>query len=174
MPLAERKDKFMNQAEIGKFICSCRKEQSLTQIQLAEKLGITNRAVSKWETGRSLPDPSIMQSLCELLCINVQELLCAKKLGGEERQKQSEKTALMMLFANAELKRLRMCSAVLIFAGLTVGISLTSVMAQTVVEKAITLLLGGITWGYGLWLKVKVEKALKRMNSSEATPTQEL
>ena len=50
----------MDQERIGKFIASCRKEQNLTQANLAEKLGITDRAVSKWETGRSLPDASIM------------------------------------------------------------------------------------------------------------------
>ena len=50
----------MNQEEIGKFISSCRKDKGLTQMQLAEMLNITNRAVSKWETGKSCPDVSIM------------------------------------------------------------------------------------------------------------------
>lgn len=49
----------MNQIKIGKFIAECRKKQNLTQIQLAEKLNITDRAVSKWERGMSLPDISL-------------------------------------------------------------------------------------------------------------------
>ncbi len=65
----------MNQVEIGKFIAKCRKVKKLTQAQLAEKLNITDRAVSKWETGKSMPDSSIMLELCEILGITVNELL---------------------------------------------------------------------------------------------------
>ena len=56
----------MNQESIGKFIAACRKEKGLTQVQLSEKLNITNRAVSKWETGKSCPDASIMLELCDM------------------------------------------------------------------------------------------------------------
>ena len=65
----------MDQIKIGKFIASCRKEQGMTQAVLAEKLGISDRAISKWETGKSMPDSGIMLDLCELLKINVNELL---------------------------------------------------------------------------------------------------
>lgn len=54
----------MDQVKIGKFIAACRKKENLTQLQLAEKLGITDRAVSKWETGKCLPDSAIMLDLC--------------------------------------------------------------------------------------------------------------
>ena len=54
----------MNQEKIGKFISECRKNQKLTQEQLAEKLNITYKAVSKWETGKGMPDSSIMMDLC--------------------------------------------------------------------------------------------------------------
>ena len=65
----------MNQVEVGKFIAACRKEKQLTQAQLAELLNITDRAVSKWETGKSMLDSSIMLELCEILGITVNELL---------------------------------------------------------------------------------------------------
>lgn len=65
----------MNQEKIGKFIAKCRKENGYTQASLAEKLGITDRAVSKWENGKNMPDASIMLELCGLLRINVNELL---------------------------------------------------------------------------------------------------
>lgn len=80
----------MDQVKIGKFIAECRKNQGLTQMQLAEKFGITDRAVSKWETGKSMPDVSIMQDLCDVLHINVNELLSGEHLTMEEYQKQAE------------------------------------------------------------------------------------
>lgn len=65
----------MDQIKIGKFITKCRKEKGLTQMQLAEMLSITDRAVSKWETGKSLPDSAIMLELCSILGITVNDLL---------------------------------------------------------------------------------------------------
>lgn len=70
----------MNQTEIGTFIAKCRKEQNLTQAQLAEKLNITDRAISKWETGKSMPDSSIMLELCAILGISVNELLSGERI----------------------------------------------------------------------------------------------
>jgi len=65
----------MDQIKIGKFIAECRKKNNLTQMQLAEKLNITDRAISKWENGKGMPDSSIMLDLCNELKINVNELL---------------------------------------------------------------------------------------------------
>ena len=86
----------MDQIKIGKFITSCRKAQGMTQAGLAEKLGITDRAVSKWETGRSLPDSGIMLELCELLKINVNELLSGERIMAESYDKKAEKNLLAM------------------------------------------------------------------------------
>ena len=80
----------MDQIEIGKFIAKCRKEKKLTQTQLAEKLNITDRAVSKWETGKSMPDSSIMLELCEILGITVNELLSGKKVDMEIYEKKAD------------------------------------------------------------------------------------
>ncbi len=70
----------MNQIDTGKFIASCRKEKGLTQAQLAEKLNITDRAVSKWETGKCMPDSSIMLELCNILGVTVNELLSGERI----------------------------------------------------------------------------------------------
>lgn len=86
----------MDQVKIGKFIASCRKEQGMTQAALAEKLGITDRAVSKWETGKSLPDSGIMLELCELLNINVNELLSGEKIMLEAYDKKAEENLVTM------------------------------------------------------------------------------
>jgi Predicted transcription factor, homolog of eukaryotic MBF1 len=80
----------MNQEAIGKFISNCRKDKGLTQMQLAEKLNITNRAVSKWETGKSCPDVSIMLELCDILEITVNELLSGERISMENYQKKAE------------------------------------------------------------------------------------
>jgi len=69
----------MDQGKIGKFIAVCRREKGFTQEQLAAQLGITGKAVSKWETGRGLPDPSEYSSLCEILGITADELLAGEK-----------------------------------------------------------------------------------------------
>ncbi|MCR5546747.1 MAG: helix-turn-helix domain-containing protein [Lachnospiraceae bacterium] len=86
----------MDQIKIGKFIASCRKEQDITQAVLAERLGISDRAVSKWETGKSMPDSSIMLELCEILKINVNELLSGERIMSETYNKKSEENLLKM------------------------------------------------------------------------------
>ncbi|MDE6926821.1 MAG: helix-turn-helix domain-containing protein [Acetatifactor sp.] len=73
----------MDQTEIGQFIAKCRREKELTQAQLAEQLNITDRAVSKWETGKSMPDSAIMLELCEILGITVNELFSGEKVNME-------------------------------------------------------------------------------------------
>lgn len=87
----------MDQTRIGKFIAQRRKGQNMTQAQLAEKLGITDRAVSKWETGKSLPDASIMLALCALLHITVNDLLCGEVVSMENYNEETEKNLIEML-----------------------------------------------------------------------------
>ena len=73
----------MDQKKIGRFIAECRKNNNLTQMQLAEKMNVTDRAVSKWETGRAMPDSSIMLDLCKVLNITVYELFSGEKISME-------------------------------------------------------------------------------------------
>ena len=80
----------MDTIKIGKFIAERRKKQNLTQAELAEKLCITDRAVSKWECGKSLPDASIMLELCEILDINVNELLTGEEIEMTNYNEQAE------------------------------------------------------------------------------------
>ncbi|MBQ8683021.1 MAG: helix-turn-helix transcriptional regulator [Clostridia bacterium] len=86
----------MNQVKIGKFIAACRKQANLTQMQLAEKLNITDRAVSKWETGKSLPDSSVMLDLCQVLGITVNDLLSGEKISMENSNQKNEQLLLDM------------------------------------------------------------------------------
>ena len=86
----------MDQIKIGKFIASRRREQGMTQAVLAEKLGISDRAVSKWETGKSLPDSGIMLELCDILKINVNELLSGEKIMADSYDRRAEENLLAM------------------------------------------------------------------------------
>lgn len=86
----------MNQIKIGKFIAECRKKKSLTQMQLAEMLGITDKAISKWERGIAMPDTSIMLELCNILGISVNELLSGEKISMENGNQKNEQLLLDM------------------------------------------------------------------------------
>ena len=86
----------MDQIKIGRFIAECRKKANLTQMQLAEKLGITDKAVSKWERGVAMPDTSIMLELCDILGISVNELLSGEKINMENNNQKNEQLLLDM------------------------------------------------------------------------------
>ena len=86
----------MNQEKVGKFIVKLRKENNMTQQELANKLNITDRAVSHWENGRSMPDAGIMLELCKILNVNVNELLSAKKISQETYSERAEENLLEM------------------------------------------------------------------------------
>lgn len=86
----------MDQVKIGKFIAECRKAKNMTQAELAEKLCITDRAVSKWETGKGMPDTSVMLELCEQLGVSVNELLYGEKISMENNEQKNEQLLLEM------------------------------------------------------------------------------
>lgn len=86
----------MDQMKIGRFIAERRKQCGYTQMQLAEKLNITDRAVSKWETGRSMPDSSIMPELCKLLGITLNDLFNGEVVVMEDYKKKSEELIIEM------------------------------------------------------------------------------
>ena len=86
----------MDQIKIGRFIAECRRSVGLTQMQLAEKLGITDKAVSKWERGIAMPDTSIMLELCDILGISVNELLSGEKIIMENNNQKNEQLLLDM------------------------------------------------------------------------------
>ena len=86
----------MDQIKIGKFIAECRKKNNLTQMQLAEKLNITDRAISKWENGKGMPDSSIMLDLCNELKISVNELLSGEMMNMENKNEKQEQLLIDM------------------------------------------------------------------------------
>ena len=143
----------MNQTEIGEFIAKCRKEKKLTQAQLAERLNITDRAVSKWETGKSMPDSSIMLELCEILGITVNDLLSGEKISMESYEKKADENLIALKRKDENNMTKNAVISLLFSATLLIGI-----MVCLICNIAIS---GNLTWSlipisplflYGLYL----------------------
>ena len=125
----------MDQIKIGKFITECRKKKNLTQAQLAENLNITDRAISKWETGKSMPDFDIMLKLCEILEISVNELLCGEMINMEQKDEQLNELILQMA-KNEERyhKRLRHSAYVIIATSMVALVCLITLISLLIPE----------------------------------------
>lgn len=120
----------MDQQKIGKFIALCRKEQGFTQAMLAERLGVTDKAVSKWETGRGLPDVSLYREICAVLDISLNELFAGERIPPEEAEARSEENLLAAAGEEEQKRRKILRGSILAGAGL--GMLLT---ALTLLEK---------------------------------------
>ena len=134
----------MDLLKIGKFIAAKRKSKNMTQSQLAERLCVTDRAVSKWECGRSLPDTSNILELCEILEINVNELLTGEELSMESYSKQAEANLLEAVKQKEESDK--MLLRVEIVIGLTGTISFFLLLIVGV--------LGYKYWSLPLWAMI--------------------
>ena len=80
----------MNQEKIGKFISKCRKDKKMTQSELAEKLGVTDKSIGNWENGRNMPDLSLFKPLCDVLGITINDLLSGEKISKDKYQERFE------------------------------------------------------------------------------------
>lgn len=142
----------MNQEKTGKFIAELRKEKNMTQIDLADKLGITDRAVSKWENGRGMPDLSLLAPLCEILGVSINELLSGEWLDKKDYQEKLEDNIINTI--NYTDKKINKTKRVLI-AALSVILILTAATAAIVTMYVIDVnrmqnnkpVVFG-TWGY--------------------------
>ena len=146
----------MEQVKIGKFIQEMRKQQSLTQRELAEKLNISDKTISKWETGNGLPEVGLMLPLCKLLNISVNELLSGERLDEKQYYKKAEENIMDLLKEKAEAKK-KIIIAVLIVA-VTLIAGTTIIVLSALLEMklwlrivlsvlAILIILAGIVLG---------------------------
>ena len=152
----------MDLYKIGKFIADCRKNNNLTQTQLAEKLHVTDRAVSKWECGKSMPDSSIMLELCSILNISVNELLTGEKISMEDYNKQAENNLIEMK-KQKELadKRLLNLEIVLGSLGVIFLLSMCLITAYTEIAlwlKVVLLVLGFVVCFVVCFICIKIEQ----------------
>ena len=123
----------MDQVKIGKFIAECRKNKKLTQAQLAEKLNITDRAISKWETGKGMPDSSIMLELCSELGITVNELLSGEVIKMDEYNKRAEENLLEMKKQKEEADK-RLLTLEIVMGVITLIMYLVLVMIASYIQ----------------------------------------
>lgn len=117
----------MDQIKVGRFIASSRKEQGMTQVVLAEKLGVSDRAVSKWETGKSMPDTGIMMELCMLLNISVNDLLSGERIMTDTYDRKAEENLMILQRENEEMSR-----KMLKLEWFLMGISLTTFIVMLI------------------------------------------
>ena len=141
----------MDQVKIGKFIADCRKKTNLTQMQLAEKLNITDRAISKWETGKSMPDSSIMLELCDILGISVNDLLCGEIVTMANYNKELENNLLEIIKQKEQADK-RLLS-IEVFIGITATIVLFAlVFVAAFIQMETWLRISLIAFGFILFL----------------------
>ena len=151
----------MNQIKIGRFIAECRKQAKLTQMQLAEKLGITDKAISKWERGIAMPDTSIMLELCDILGISVNELLCGEKIN-MENDKQNYEQLLLDMAKELEQKNKTIWSSmwaimIVSMAFLLAGIFIAAFLIPQGVWQLVTILCVCIVFMIPCFYALKLE-----------------
>lgn len=150
----------MNKQKIGTFISRCRKEKGLTQAQLAEILGVSDKSISRWENGKTMPALSLYESLCQALDIQISELLYAKKMTDCEKTEYGEKSALNIFKTKSQLEIFRIFTEILIIVGIIITFTLTKVLAITISQKIITMICGWFVWGFGIVLRIKIRRAI--------------
>ena len=119
----------MNQEKIGKFIAKCRKERKLTQQDLAEKLGVSDRTVGNWENGRNMPDLSLFKPLCNELNISLNDLMSGETIKEKEYQKKFEENIINTIdYTNKKIEnRNNFIGLILIIFGVLISITAISI-----------------------------------------------
>jgi transcriptional regulator with XRE-family HTH domain/DNA-directed RNA polymerase subunit RPC12/RpoP len=152
----------MDQIKTGKFIQEKRKENNLTQMQLAEMLGITDRAVSKWETGRALPDSSIMLDLCEILKISVNDLLSGEVVTMSNCNEETNNTIIELIKQKEENDRsllmlewvVGILSLIILFVPIIIG----ALLPMEEWQRLIIIFTGFIPAFIGFCFAVRIEQ----------------
>lgn len=152
----------MDQIKIGKFIAECRKKNNLTQMQLAEKLNITDRAVSKWENGKAMPDSSIMLDLCNELKISVNELLSGEVLEMNNYNEKAEQNLLEMKKLKEESDK-RLLTMEIVIGVLSCLILFVLIFVASLVEMAdwlriLLITIGFISFFIAMFFALKIEQ----------------
>lgn len=138
----------MNQEKIGCFIAENRKAKGLTQIEFAEKLGVSNKSVSRWETGKNMPDVSLFLSICDVLGISVNELLIGEHITTQESKKADEILVETIKASNKKLKSAQIVIyilAVLVNALFMIGVPLSATPSDAMTVPLSALLGGAVS-----------------------------
>lgn len=155
----------MNQEKIGKFISTLRKEKKLTQEQLAEKIGVTNKSISRWENGKTMPDLSLLEPLSNLLGITINELISGEKIKEEKVIPTLEKSLINTIdYSNQKIKSEHKRVSILFMA---IG-SIISILAFAIFNResswcSIYSLIGIILFIIGISRQLKIKKMFDKV-----------
>ena len=157
----------MNQTAIGGYIARKRKEQNLTQEQLAQQLGVSNKTISKWENGTCMPDYSIIQKLCDAIHVTLPELMDGEDAAENSVRVYDNEQILGLLRRTQELERQKgvLCGFVLIVLGIASG-AMSKTTGGTDVQEFFSGILMGLSVAEilaGIWAAGK--KLLKQQKS---------
>ena len=149
----------MNQTAIGSYIARKRREQNLTQEQLAQQLGVSNKTISKWENGKCMPDYSIIQRLCEAIHVSLPELMDGEDAAEDRMRVYDDEQILDLLRRTQELERQKgvLCGFVLIVLGIASG-AMSKTTGGTDVQDFFSGILMGLSVAEilaGIWVAGK-------------------
>ena len=150
----------MDQEKIGKFIAKCRKQRKMTQAELGEKLGVTEKSISNWENGRNMPDLSLFKPLCNELNITINELLSGEKIGIDKYQEKFEENIVNTIDYSTKRinKYSKFISLSLIVFGLFISLSAIMIFPSESSWGSIYSLFGIIVFMIGIARVINVVK----------------
>ena len=157
----------MDQKKVGLFLKMLRNEKGLTQEQLAEKLNVSNRSVSRWETGSTLPDISLIIELADYYDVDIKELVEGERkseIMNKELTETFDKIAEYSVERKkSQLQKYGIFTEILIVIGIIISLTLAKFVADNTAQLIVTLICGWFVWGYGIVLKVKIRKELNEL-----------
>lgn len=146
----------MNQVQIGKFIAELRKEKHMTQAELGEKVGVTNKTVSRWENGNYMPDISVMQLLCKTLDISINELISGRHLSEIDYKEKAESN---LIFSFNQVESIRREKRIIdFFSGAGTGLLVSALYSSDSVRRTAVIVVGLVMIGIGWYRKAKYDK----------------
>ena len=145
----------MDQVKVGKFIQELRREKGLTQSELGGKLNVTNKAVSKWETGKSLPDISLLNELCHILDISVTESLSGERINRDDVLERSDEVINDVLKVRYKHKPIDIVSSILIIIAM-VAFFIPTICGFDMTSGIITIAIGILLLMIGILIKIKI------------------
>ena len=151
----------MDQVKTGRFIKACRKEKNLTQREVSERLNISEKTVSKWETGNGLPEVGLMLPLCELLEISVNELLSGERLDEKKYFEKAEQNIMSLIQEKAEAKKKLIIAVIVAFAMLAAGLTiilLSGLLEMELWLKIVLIVVGCATILVGVGVACVLER----------------
>lgn len=156
----------MKVENIGKTIAERRRKKGLTQEALGEKLGVSSKSISRWETGKTLPDISIYEEICEVLDMSIAEFLYDMSLMEAGEKRNIEKNAINLFSSKRTLENMGIMVEILIF----IGIVMTTTCRMWLSEPKqifIIVIMGTFVWGFGFFMKIKIRKTVNDMEKRE-------